>query len=57
VTSGGYGHRVEKNIAFAFVNPECTTLDTVLEIEILGTRYQARVSEMCLYDENNNRVH
>ena len=56
VTSGGYGHRVKKNIAFAFVNPECTALDTALEIEILGTRYQALVSTICLYDENNNHV-
>ena len=50
VTSGGYGHRVEKNIAYAFVAPELAEVGTALEIEILGERYPAVVVEECLYD-------
>lgn len=50
VTSGGYGHRVEKNIAMAFVNPEFAEIGTELEIGILGERYPAVVCEPGLYD-------
>ena len=50
VTSGGYGHRVQKNIAYAFVAPELAAVGTELEIGILGERYPAVVCEECLYD-------
>lgn len=56
VTSSGYGHRVEKNIAFAFVQPQLAAIGSQLEIGILGKRYRATVCEMCLYDEDNTRV-
>ncbi len=61
VTSGAYGHRVNKNIAFAFVEPEFASIDPVssetkLSIEILGQHYPAEVSEHCLYDPENALV-
>ncbi len=51
VTSGGYGHRVSKNIAYAFVEPEYASAGAELEIGILGTLYKATVTDTCLYDE------
>ena len=56
VSSGGYGHRVQRNIAFAFVTPEHTSIGTALEIGILGERYPAVVCEPCLYDSGNALV-
>jgi len=56
VSSGGYGHRVQKNIAFAFVNPDCSAIGTQLSIEILGQQYSAVVTEPCLYDPSNELV-
>ena len=56
VTSGGYGHRVNKNIAYAFVIPEHATAGAKLSVEMLGERYTASVSEACLYDPANELV-
>lgn len=56
VTSGGYGHRVEKNIAYAFVQPELAAEGTALEIELLGQRYNATVCAECLYDADYELV-
>ncbi len=53
ITSGGYGHRVQKNIAYAFVDPQQAQVGSELEIGILGERYSARVVEPCLYDPEN----
>jgi len=56
VTSGDYGHRVNANIAYAFLQPEYATIGTQLTIGILGKEYQAVVCEMCLYDPKNEKV-
>ncbi|MEM7256786.1 MAG: FAD-dependent oxidoreductase [Pseudomonadota bacterium] len=56
VTSGGYGHRVGKNIAYAFVNPGHSIIGTTLQIGILGNLYTAQVCESCLYDSDNTLV-
>jgi dimethylglycine dehydrogenase len=56
VTSGGYGHRVQKNIAFAYVGRDHTKIGTKLKIGILGEFYQAEVVAPCLYDPQNKRV-
>ena len=56
VTSGGYGHRVQKNIAFAFVGHDHARIGTKLEIGILGELYQAEVVTPCLYDPQNKRL-
>ena len=56
VTSGDYGHRVKKNIAYAFVKPEYSETGKQLTIGILGKNYPAQVCEMCLYDPQNLHV-
>jgi len=56
ITSGGYGHRVKKNIAYALVQPEFASVGTQLSIGILGTQYSATVCEECLYDPDYKLV-
>jgi len=56
ITSGGYGHRVEANIAYVLMKPEYTELGTKLSVGILGKRYQAEVCIECLYDEPHEIV-
>jgi dimethylglycine dehydrogenase len=56
VTSGGYGHRVSRNIAYAFVDPAHAAEGSQLEIEILGSHYKAVVCEPCLFDKSNTLV-
>ena len=56
ITSGVYGHRVNKNIAYAFVESELSSIGTELKIEILGKKYPAVVTQTCLYDPENNLV-
>jgi len=55
-TSGAFGHRIQKNIAYAFVDPKVSTIGTELSIQILGQHYPAIVSETCLYDPENQLV-
>ncbi len=56
ISSAGYGHRVQKNLAYAFVKPEFAALGTRVEVGILGQRYTAIVTESCLYDPQNEKV-
>ncbi|MEM7407125.1 MAG: FAD-dependent oxidoreductase [Pseudomonadota bacterium] len=56
VSSGGYGHRVEKNIAYAFVDPDHAEPGTALSLGILGERYPATVVAGALYDPGFKRV-
>ncbi len=56
VTSGGYGHRIKKSIAFAFVDTDQAGIGTRLELGILGERYSAIVVEPCQYDPENRLV-
>ena len=53
VSSAGYGHRVGKNIAYAYVEPDSAAIGTPLAIGILGERYSAEVVEPILYDPDN----
>lgn len=56
VTSGGFGHSVGKNLAFAYVEPEFANCDAELEIEMLGERYSATVLEAPIHDPMNERL-
>ena len=56
VTSGDYGHRVEKNIAYALIDPEHSAIGSELGLTILGEKYQAVVCTDCLYDEEYQQV-
>ncbi len=55
VSSGGYGHRVKKSLAFAYVDSECSDVGTALHIEILGERRAANILNGPAYDPSNNR--
>ena len=53
VTSGGYGFRVEKNIAYAFVDPDTAAPGSNLSVGILGQTYPAQVVAPNIYDPEN----
>jgi dimethylglycine dehydrogenase len=56
VTSGGYGYRIDRSIALAYVRTALAQPGTELEIEILGTRRRAVVGTEPLYDPDNLRL-
>jgi dimethylglycine dehydrogenase len=56
VTSGGVGHSVGKNLAFAYVEPEFAAPDSTLEIEMLGDLYTAEILAAPVYDPANERL-
>jgi dimethylglycine dehydrogenase len=55
-SSGGFGHRVGKSIAFGYVTPELATPGTRLDVEVLGRKLSASVAAMPLYDPQNERM-
>ncbi|MFK7743675.1 MAG: FAD-dependent oxidoreductase [Roseobacter sp.] len=50
VTSGGWGHRVGKNIAYAFVEPALAGIDQHVTIDVQGESVSATVTPSALYD-------
>ncbi len=50
VTSGDWGHRVHKNLAYAFVDPDQAATSSNLLIDILGTLTPATVIPPAPYD-------
>lgn len=56
ITSAGWGYRVGRNIAMAFVNPGCAVIGTKLSAEIIGREFPATVVNPCLYDPENRKV-
>lgn len=56
VTSAGWGYRVNKNLAYAFVEPELAQVGSTLAVEVIGQPTHATVVEPCLYDADNSRV-
>ena len=50
VTSGDFGHRIGKNLAYAFVDPGLATIGTGLEVDIIGTLTPSRVIAPSPYD-------
>jgi glycine cleavage system aminomethyltransferase T/glycine/D-amino acid oxidase-like deaminating enzyme len=55
VMSGGYGHTVAASIAFAYLPVAYTGDGMELEVEILGVRRPARISEQALHDPAGTR--
>jgi 4-methylaminobutanoate oxidase (formaldehyde-forming) len=55
VTSGGYGHRVERSIAFAYL-PADAGAGTGLDVGVFGEWIGAQVAREPLYDPDNERV-
>jgi dimethylglycine dehydrogenase len=56
VGSGGYGHRIGRSIALAYVRTDLAVPGTVLDIGILGTMRRATVATSPLYDPENARL-
>ena len=56
VTSGGFGYRIGKSIALAYVRTDLSAEGTELEVEILGERRRAVVSHEPIYDPDNARL-
>ena len=57
VTSGGYGHRVQRNIAYAYIDASALKDDTSsMEVGILGERHCAALTAQCMFDPQNLRV-
>jgi dimethylglycine dehydrogenase len=56
VSSGGYGHRVGRRLALAWVETAAAEGGTALEVEILGERHGATVARRPVYDPENARA-
>ncbi len=56
-TSGGFGHRVQKSLAFAYVQPAFTAPGTKIEIDVLENRRGAIVLDGDpAFDPQNERL-
>lgn len=55
-TSGGYGHRVGKSLAFAYVKPDYAAPGTKMTCWLLGEARQATVLAEPAYDAGNARL-
>ena len=56
ITSGGFGHSVGRNLAFAYVAADRAVAGTRLEVEMLGERYPAEVLAEPVWDPANTRL-
>lgn len=56
VTSGGWGHRLGRSLALAYVRADLARPGQVLAIDIYGTRASAVVTTEPLYDPANARL-
>jgi dimethylglycine dehydrogenase len=56
VTSGGFGYRLGRSIALAYLRADLAVPGKVLDIEILGDRRRAIVGREPLYDPENTRL-
>ena len=56
VTSGGYGFRVNKSLAFAYIEAELAQNVTEFQIKIQGEKRRATVLEDMAYDPNNTKL-
>ena len=56
VTSGGYGFRVNKSLAFAYVKSELAKDGTELLVEIQGQKRKAKILNSPAYDPQNKKL-
>ncbi len=56
VTSGGYGYRLQRSIALAYLRADLAQPGMELEVELLGERCRAVVGREPLYDPDNLRL-
>ena len=50
VTSGGYGHTVNKSLAMALINRDLAREDQNLKVHVVGVEKEAKVIQMSPYD-------
>jgi len=55
VTSGGYGFRAKKSLAFAYVKSDLANASN-LEIEIQGQRRKTKILDKVVYDPDNQKL-
>ena len=55
VTSGGYGFRTKKSLAFAYVKSDLAEASN-LEIEIQGKKRKAKILHKVVYDPENKKL-
>ncbi len=55
VTSGGYGFRTKKSLAFAYVKSDVAEASN-LEVEIQGTKRKAKILHKVVYDPENKKL-
>jgi dimethylglycine dehydrogenase len=56
VTSGGYAHHVKKSMALGYLPSELAQHNTVVDIEINGKLYSAKITEKPLYDDSGRKM-
>ena len=56
VSSGGFAHHTGQSMALGYVPTALAVADTALEVEILGTRYPAKVLGAAAYDPNGGKM-
>ena len=56
VTSGAYGFRVNKSLAFAYVQSELAKDGTELLVEIQGQKKKANILNSPTYDPQNEKL-
>ena len=55
-TSGGFGHKTGKSLAFAYVPPEMTAAGTEFEVLVFQERRKARIIPESIWDPANERL-
>ena len=56
ITSGEWGHRVNLNLAYAFVNIDKSKEGTQMHLDLLGEMISVEVIPFSPYDESNSRI-
>ena len=56
VTSGGYGHRVQRSLALGYIPVALDSAGDGFEIEIIGERRRARPASAALLDPSGSRM-
>ena len=56
VTSGGYAHHSDASVAMGYVPAELAESPGHFEIEIVGTRREAKLVDGCLWDPDGHRM-
>ena len=56
VTSAAWGYRVGRNLAYAFVEPDCAAAGTALKVDVTGKPQDAVVIAPSPYDPEHRRV-